>query len=193
MPVMCNYGSSSQANRTRTPTSNHSTATVRRMPQRALVPDVTARAHRNRTLATRIQRGPTQESNRPHDAGCLCPTSGKHRYHHPRTLSQAATQGRGTSPVPMPTIHIARDFCESSVGSCTTSSTSMLDRATFIHPRLSSTWSSGVLFSPVTDQGLNIPIEPQSQQSIYCYTLSRRKLPIFETKPKWKLLKNLSA
>ncbi|MEQ7756369.1 hypothetical protein ABQ129_14250, partial [Xanthomonas sp. WHRI 8370] len=25
------------------------------------------------------------------------PTSGKHRYHYPRTLNQAATQGGGTS------------------------------------------------------------------------------------------------
>ncbi|QNM62184.1 hypothetical protein XHV734_4058 [Xanthomonas hortorum pv. vitians] len=32
------------------------------MPQRALVPDVTARAHRNRTLATRIQRGPPKKA-----------------------------------------------------------------------------------------------------------------------------------
>ncbi|WP_274509793.1 IS3 family transposase [Xanthomonas campestris] len=39
-----------------------------------------------------------QESNRRHDPGCLCPTSGKHRYHQPRTLNQAATQGGGTSP-----------------------------------------------------------------------------------------------
>ncbi|MFS8483515.1 hypothetical protein EIP99_00060, partial [Xanthomonas campestris pv. raphani] len=26
-----------------------------------------------------------------------CPTSGKHRYHQPRTLNQATTQGGGTS------------------------------------------------------------------------------------------------
>ncbi len=48
-------------------------------------------------MATRIQRGPTQESNRRHDAGRLCPTSGKHRYHQARTLNPAATQGGGTS------------------------------------------------------------------------------------------------
>uniref|UniRef100_UPI001E4E4446 hypothetical protein n=2 Tax=Xanthomonas citri TaxID=346 RepID=UPI001E4E4446 len=32
-----------------------------------------------------------------HDAGCVCPTSGKHRYHQPRTLNPTATQGGGTS------------------------------------------------------------------------------------------------
>lgn len=47
---------------------------TRWMPRRALVPDVAARARRDRTLATRIQRGPTQESNWRHDAVRLCPT-----------------------------------------------------------------------------------------------------------------------
>nr|WP_301948918.1 transposase [Xanthomonas fragariae] len=41
------------------------------------------------------KRGPTQKSNRQHDAGRLCPTSGKHRYHQARTLNPAATQGGG--------------------------------------------------------------------------------------------------
>ncbi|MBB3924169.1 hypothetical protein FHR65_004485, partial [Xanthomonas arboricola] len=36
------------------------------------------------------------------DAGCVCPTSGKHRYHQPRTLNQAATQGGGTSAEGLP-------------------------------------------------------------------------------------------
>ncbi|MFS8411240.1 hypothetical protein EIQ10_08305 [Xanthomonas campestris pv. campestris] len=38
---------------------------------------------------------------RRHDTGCLCPTSDKHRYHQPRTLNQAATQGGGTSIGPI--------------------------------------------------------------------------------------------
>ncbi|CEE56977.1 transposase (fragment) [Xanthomonas citri pv. citri] len=33
------------------------------MPQRTLVPNAAACTHRDRTLATRIQRGPTQKSN----------------------------------------------------------------------------------------------------------------------------------
>ncbi|WP_425612103.1 SymE family type I addiction module toxin [Xanthomonas vasicola] len=47
-----------------------------------------------------MQRAPTQERNRRHDAVRLCPTSGKHRYHQLRTLNPTATQDGGTSRPP---------------------------------------------------------------------------------------------
>ncbi|MGQ5243044.1 hypothetical protein ACULL0_04375, partial [Xanthomonas arboricola pv. corylina] len=39
----------------------------------------------------------------------LCPTSGQHRYHQPRTLNPAATQGGGTSYVQR---HVRGDWGE---------------------------------------------------------------------------------
>ncbi len=50
---------------------------TRRMPQRRLVPNAAACAHRDRTLAPRIQRTPPKESNRRNDAGGLCPAVGQ--------------------------------------------------------------------------------------------------------------------
>ncbi|AAW75261.1 IS1404 transposase [Xanthomonas oryzae pv. oryzae KACC 10331] len=50
---------------------------TRRMPQRTLVPNAAACAHRDRTLAPRIQRTPPQKNNRRNDAGGLCPAVGQ--------------------------------------------------------------------------------------------------------------------
>lgn len=71
---------------------------ARRMLQRALVPDPAARLHRDRDLATGIQRGATEEDFGRPDPDRQCPTaSGQSRYDETRVLKSPATESGGTS------------------------------------------------------------------------------------------------
>jgi putative transposase len=71
---------------------------TRRMLERTLVHQFGPRPRRDRSVATRIQRGTTEESTRRADARCLCCTTGcESGYDDTRTLKPTATQGGVTS------------------------------------------------------------------------------------------------
>ena len=81
------------------------------MPQRALVPDTAPRTHRNRDVATRIQRGKTEESTWRTDARRLRKAiDNKSRDIESRILNPSATEGGRTSHLSHCTSAALRQF-----------------------------------------------------------------------------------
>ena len=80
--------------------------TARRVSERALVHEPRARAGGDRSLATRVQRGETEEITRRADARAVRKTVGHQgRYNAGRTLKHSATESGGTS---RPTITVTQ-------------------------------------------------------------------------------------